>query len=145
MKLKNNEPCPACGRFANRGVTIDALILRKDKILLIKRAAEPFKGFWALPGGYVEWDETTEEAVQREVEEEVGLSVTSLKFIGLYSNPKRHPKQCIDLAYAVETEGEVKAGDDAADYEWKSIQNLPDLALDHRHIIDDYLKSCAIN
>jgi 8-oxo-dGTP diphosphatase len=142
MNLKNNEPCSVCGRFANRGVTIDALILREDKILLIKRGAEPFRGFWALPGGYVEWDETVENAVKREVAEELGLSVKSLKFIGLYSDPKRHPKQCIDLAYVVETEGEIKTGDDAISYEWKSIQDLPELAFDHRKIIDDYLKSC---
>jgi len=94
-------------------VTIDALIIKDNKILLIKRGADPFKGFWGTPGGYVEWDETVEDAVKREVKEELGLDTTSLKFVGLYSAPERHPKQCINVAYTVTVEGEPKSGDDA--------------------------------
>ena|SRR6185369_10896059 len=139
MELKNNEPCPNCGRFANRGVTIDAVIARDGKILLIKRGVEPFKGFWALPGGYVEWDETVEDAVKREVLEETGLTVKSLKLIGVYSNPRRHPRQCIDVAYAAEIEGEVVAGDDATEFKWESIKNISELAFDHGKIVNDYL------
>jgi 8-oxo-dGTP diphosphatase len=140
MKLKNNEPCPECGRFANRGVTIDALIIKEEKILLIKRNEEPFKGFWALPGGYVEWNERVEDAVRREVSEEVGLKVKSLDFIGIFSDPKRHPNQCIDVAYLAEAEGDIRPGDDAAECKWESIDSLPDLAADHKKIIDYYLK-----
>lgn len=139
MELKNNESCPQCGRFANRGTTIDAVIIKGGKVLLIKRGVEPFKDFWALPGGYVEWDETVEGAVKREVSEELGLSVKTLEFIGLYSDPKRHPRQCIDMAYAVEVEGDVNVGDDAVDWKWESINSLPALAFDHKQIIDDYL------
>ena len=140
MELKNNEPCQICGRYANRGVTIDAVIMRNDKILLIKRGVEPFKGFWALPGGYVEWDETIEDAVKREVIEETGLSVKSLKMIGIYSDPKRHPRQCIDVAYAAEVEGEIKIGDDATEFRWEDLKNIPKLAFDHNDIVEDYLK-----
>lgn len=140
MQLKNNEPCPVCGRFANRGTTIDAVIEREGKILLIKRGAEPFKDFWALPGGYVEWGETVEDATRREVKEETGLGVKSLKLIGVYSDPKRHPRQCIDMAYAVEVEGEVKVGDDAVEYKWESINDISDLAFDHDQIVLDYIK-----
>jgi 8-oxo-dGTP diphosphatase len=145
MQLKNNEPCTSCGRFANRGVTIDAVIVRENKILLIKRGTEPFEGFWALPGGYVEWDETVEEAVKREVVEETGLVAESLKMIGVYSSPDRHPKQCIDVAFAVEglsaeEAEEPKAGDDAIEIEWFDVDNLPTLAFDHEKIIRDYLR-----
>lgn len=140
MQLKNNEPCPSCGRYANRGLTIDAIIVRDGKILLIKRGAEPFKGFWALPGGYVDWDETVEDAVRREVAEETGLMVTSLELIGVFSKPERHPKQCIDVAFAVETMGEPKAGDDAVEIGWFGIKNLPPLAFDHEKIIRDFLE-----
>jgi len=143
MKLKNNEPCPECGRFANRGVTIDALIIRDDKILLIKRNAEPFKGFWALPGGYVDWDEKVEDTVKREVLEEVSLNLISLDLIGIFSDPRRHPKQCIDIAYFVEAEGNVKAGDDASEYKWVAIDNLPELAFDHKKIIGYYLENSS--
>jgi 8-oxo-dGTP diphosphatase len=143
MKLKKNEPCPKCGRFANRGVTIDALIIRDDKILLIKRNAEPFKGFWALPGGYVDWNETIEDAAKREVFEETNFKVKSLALVGIFSNPERHPKQCIDIAYLVETEGEVRVGDDAIEFRWESIDNLPKLAFDHKKIIEHYLEGVS--
>lgn len=140
MVLSNNEQCPECGRFNNRGSSIDAVIVSDDKILLIKRGANPFKGFWALPGGYVEWDESTEEAVIREVQEEIGVVVESSKLIGVYSSPNRHPKQVIDMAYAVTISGSPKAGDDALEYEWFLLNDLPtELAFDHEIIIGDYL------
>jgi 8-oxo-dGTP diphosphatase len=141
MKKKNNESCPECGRFANRGVTVDALIIKEEKILLIKRNAEPFKGFWALPGGYVDWNERVEDAIKREVSEEVGLDVKSLNFVGVFSDPKRHPKQCINVAYVAEAEGDIKPGDDAIECKWESIDSLPELAFDHKKIIDYYLKN----
>ncbi|MFA7209102.1 MAG: NUDIX hydrolase [Parcubacteria group bacterium] len=140
MELSNDEQCPECGRFNNRGVSIDAVIIKDDRILFIKRGANPFKGFWALPGGYVEWDESTEESVIREVKEELGVAVESIKLIGVYGKPNRHPKQVIDMAYAVTISGSPKAGDDALGYEWFPLDGLPDeLAFDHKIIIGDYL------
>lgn len=63
MSLNNNEPCPVCGRYANRGVSIDAVILKYNKVLLIQRGVEPNKGLWGTPGGYVGWDESSEYTV----------------------------------------------------------------------------------
>ncbi|MDP1834026.1 MAG: NUDIX hydrolase [Candidatus Moranbacteria bacterium] len=141
MELSNNERCPECGRFNNRGTSIDAMIVNDDKILLIKRGANPFKGFWALPGGYVEWDESAEEAVGREVKEELGVIVESSNLIGVYSSPNRHPKQVIDMAYVVTISGSPKAGDDALEFEWYFFNDLPaELAFDHKKIIEDYLE-----
>lgn len=140
MNLKSNEPCPSCGRYANRGLTIDAVIVRDGKILLIKRGNEPFKNFWALPGGYVDWDETVEDAVKREVAEETGLMVTKLELIGVFSKPERHPKQCVSVAYVTQTNREVKVGDDATEFQWASLDKLPELAFDHKMIIEKYLK-----
>ena len=117
-KLSNNEPCPSCGRFANRGVTIDAVIIKNSKILLIKRGVEPFKGYWGTPGGYVGWDETIDDAVKREVKEELGVNVISWKQLDVLSDPNRHPKQCIDIPYLVEIEGNPQVGDDADEYKW---------------------------
>lgn len=140
MELSNSEQCPECGRFNNRGTSIDAVIVVDDKILLIKRGSNPFKGFWALPGGYVEWDESVEETVKREVQEELGVIVESSKLIGVYSKPNRHPKQVINMAYAVKITGSLKAGDDAMVYKWFLFDSLPDeLAFDHKIIINDYL------
>ena len=138
--LPNNQPCPHCGRYNNRAATIDAIIIRENKILLIKRGLEPFKNYWGLPGGYVDWNETLEDAVKREVKEEVGADVISLKQMGIYSNPKRHPQQTIDISYEVEIEGEIKAGDDAKKFKWFNLNELPELAFDHKKIIEDYRK-----
>ena len=124
----------------NRGVSVDGVILRGKTILLIKRGNEPFKDYWALPGGYVDWNETTEEAVAREVMEETGLKVISTKLIDVYSSPDRHPKQVINIAYAVETSGEPMAADDALEFKWFPIAELPaQLAFDHIKIIRDSL------
>jgi 8-oxo-dGTP diphosphatase len=139
-KLPNNKPCPHCGRYNNRRVAVDALIFQNNKILLIKRAVEPFKGFWALPGGGIDFDETAEEALQKEVIEETGLKLLSAKFLHIYTDPKRDPKQVITLSYYVEAEGQPKAGDDAKEYRWFDLQKLPELAFDHKKIIEDYLK-----
>lgn len=132
--------CSQCGEHKNRGVSVDAVVIRGKKILLIKRGNEPFKDHWALPGGYVDWNETTEEAVAREVMEETGLKVISSSLVGVYSAPSRHPKQVINLAYRVETSGEPQAADDALEFKWFSIADLPsELAFDHSKIIRDSL------
>ncbi|MDD5251382.1 MAG: NUDIX hydrolase [Patescibacteria group bacterium] len=136
--LKPNEPCPDCGRYQNRALTIDAVMVRDGKILLIKRAAKPYKDFWALPGGYVEQNETVEDAVRREVTEETGLAVKNLKLIGLFSSPSRHPKQAVSAAYTVEVDGEVVVGDDATEFQWAPLTELPPLAFDHGEIIETY-------
>jgi 8-oxo-dGTP diphosphatase len=144
--LKRDEVCPHCGRFANRGVSVDAVIIKDDRVLLIQRGVEPNKGFWGTPGGYVEWDESTEDTVRREVEEETGLKVKRVRLIGVYSLPDRHPKQVINVLYIAEVEDdEPKAGDDAQDIRWFLLDSLPEqMALDHRQNIADarrFLKS----
>ena len=140
--LKNNEQCPHCKRYANRGVSIDAVIIKDNQILLIQRGLEPNKGFWGTPGGYVEWDESAEDTVKREVKEETDLDVLETKLVGVYSSPSRHPKQVINLVYAVTVaEGKAKQGDDAMDIKWFSLNELPDqMALDHRQNIEDARK-----
>jgi 8-oxo-dGTP diphosphatase len=139
--LPNNKPCAHCGRYKNRRIAIDALIIRDNKILLVKRAVEPFKDFWALPGGGIDFDETAEEALQHEVLEETGLKLLSAKFIHIYTDPARDPKQVITLSYYTETEGEPKAGDDAKEYKWFDVNNVPKLGFDHNQIINDYLET----
>jgi len=104
--LDKNQPCPECGRFANRGISIDAVIVKGEKILLIQRGVEPNKGYWGTPGGYVDWDESSEDVVKREVQEETGLEVTNTTLIGVYSSPDRHPKQVINIVYLTEVKDE---------------------------------------
>jgi 8-oxo-dGTP diphosphatase len=140
--MENQKPCPHCGKYNNRGVSVDAVIINDGKILLVRRGDDPFKGYWALPGGYVEWDESIEETVKREAEEETGLHVKTLKLIGVYGSPKRHPKQVINVAYLINGyNGELSHGDDAKDAKWFALDMLPpDLAFDHYEIIQDAMK-----
>ena len=120
-------------------LTIDAIIKRKDgSIVLVKRKNEPFKGMHALPGGFVEYGETVEQAVLREVKEETGLEVKILKLLGVYSDPKRDPRgHTVAVAFlCAEESGELRAGDDAAGA--SSFKEIPDkLAFDHRKILKE--------
>ncbi|MCX6730701.1 MAG: NUDIX hydrolase [Candidatus Roizmanbacteria bacterium] len=139
--LSHDQPCPHCGRYDNRGVSIDAFIIKDEKILLVKRGCEPDKGKWATPGGYIGWDESAEDAVVREVKEETGLTVTRVRFFKVYTLPSRHPKQVITLAYIVDVENMTATkGDDADEVKWFELNNLPTpLAFDHEKNIKEVI------
>jgi 8-oxo-dGTP diphosphatase len=140
--LPKNQPCSHCGRFANRGISVDAVIIKDNKVLLIQRGVEPDKDLWGIIGGYVGWDESTEDAVKREVREETNLDVAGIKLVGVYSSPNRHPQQAINVVYLVDiADGELKHGDDALNAEWIPLDKLPEkMALDHRQSIQDARK-----
>ena len=142
LDLAQYEPCPYCGRYANRGVSIDAVIINGGKVLLIQRGVEPNKGFWGTPGGYIEWDESAEETVKREVKEETNLDAEDVRLVSVHSEPTRHPHQVINLVFLVKVkEGEVKHGDDAQDAKWFDLDKLPDqMALDHKRNIQEVMK-----
>ena len=123
-------------------VTVDVVIfsLRDSdlKVLLIRRAAPPFKGKWAIPGGYVHPDEALDEAAQRELEEETGLPDVYLEQLYTFGAPKRDPRgRVITVAYfaLVSDDVTVRAGDAAAEAAWHSVYDLPDLAFDHDEIL----------
>jgi len=122
-------------------VAVDGVLIKNGKILLIKRKNEPFKDKWALPGGFVEYGERVEDAVLREFQEEVGIKAKIKKLLGVYSEPDRDPRgHVISVVFLLEAEGEPKAGDDAADAKFFSLNNLPPLAFDHEKIIKDAIK-----
>lgn len=109
-----------------------------DGIILIKRKNPP-EG-WALPGGFVDYGETLEEAAGREAKEETGLDIKISRQFHSYSDPSRDPRQhTISTVFLAEAAGEAKAGDDAAEYGIFRKDNLPDkIAFDHRKILNDY-------
>lgn len=108
---------------------------------MIKRRGVPFIGFWAIPGGHLDFNETAEEGVAREIKEETNLTVNYVKLFGIYSTPERDPRQIVSAIYLVKTKGVPKAGDDAADFKWFPLNKLPNkLAFDHKKILSDYLK-----
>jgi len=123
-------------------VTVDAVIFRKTKgdheLLLIKRKNDPFKGKWALPGGFVDEGEDLIVAAQRELLEETGLKVTQLEQLGAFGKPGRDPRQhTVSIAYTgfAEENAEVSGADDADEAKWFSVKNLPELAFDHADIV----------
>jgi len=109
------------------------------QILLIQRANEPFKGMWALPGGFVEEGEDLPDAAARELEEETGLRPAVMDQLGAWGTPGRDPRgrvvSAVYVAVAGARAGEVKGGDDAANAEWHSLDSLPALAFDHEEIV----------
>ena len=130
-------------KYPRPALTADVVVITKEetpRVLLIERGGEPFKGCWAFPGGFMEMDETTEQCAMRELQEETGLSITTLHQIGAYSKVDRDPRgRTITVAYLaiVDTAIEATAQDDAAKAEWFPIDDLPPLAFDHADIMRD--------
>ena len=119
-------------------LTVDAVIILNGKIVLIKRKNPPYQGMFALPGGFVDIGETTEEATAREVLEETGLLIEIIKLLGVYSAPLRDPRgHTVTVCYLVLGRGNPKADSDAEDIELFDVTDLPKLAFDHNMIIDD--------
>lgn len=136
-----------CYDYPRPAVSADCIIFDKSKghlsILLVERKNGPFKGMWALPGGFIEEDETVDYGALRELKEETGLDLEMEQF-RVYSEPDRDPRgRIITIAFLAVTEKvnlEPIAGDDAKNVKWFSISELPLLAFDHKKIIEDALK-----
>lgn len=120
-------------------LTVDVVIELEGGVVLIKRKNEPFKGKWAIPGGFVERGETVEQAALREAKEETGLKVELDELVGVYSDPERDPRgHVVSICFSAEgIEGELKAATDAA--EVRIFEEIPwnDLAFDHKEILKD--------
>ena len=112
---------------------------RRGRVVLIKRGNPPFQGVHALPGGFVDVDETVEQACRREFREETGLIVNQLHLVGVYSKPDRDPRgHSVSVAFATVIPGaKPKAGDDARSAAWTSRWRTLELAFDHAEILDD--------
>jgi len=130
----------------NIEVTVDAIVFGYSKekgvsILLIKRKYDPFKGSWAIPGGFVLEEESLEEAVARELQEETGVKINYLEQLYTFGKPNRDPrKRIISVAYfglvkATQFE-KLNATTDAEDAQWFNFKQLPSLAFDHQKILN---------
>lgn len=119
----------------------DSVLIEAGKVLLIRRATEPFKGEWALPGGRIDKDETPEECVRREMREETSLEVEPVSMIGLYSHAGWKPAGKISAAFLVKkTGGNLKAGPEALEVAWFPMGSLPKLCANHGSILADAVR-----
>jgi 8-oxo-dGTP diphosphatase len=126
-------------RKSGPSLAVDAIILEDEAVVLVKRKNPPYRGMWALPGGFVEYGETVEDAVKREVAEETGLAVEIVKLAGVYSDPKRDPRgHTVSVVFLCKKiGGELAADSDAADACVFALTKLPHLAFDHEKIIEE--------
>jgi len=141
--MKEGLSCPHCGRLVYRHrnpiPTVDIIIEVDDRgIILIKRAKEPFG--WAIPGGFVDYGESLEDAARREAREETSLKVELLRQFGAYSAPDRDPRHhTISVVFLARAQGKPEARDDALEVGVFTEEDLPSpLAFDHAKILADY-------
>jgi 8-oxo-dGTP diphosphatase len=137
--------------YPRAALTVDAIVIATEpegySILLIKRGNDPFKGLWALPGGFVSMDETLEQACLRELREETGLDLVKMEQFRVFDAIDRDPRhRTISLAFraSLPAKWDVKGGDDAAVAQWFPVNALPSLAFDHEEIIAQFLASSSL-
>lgn len=126
-------------------LTVDVIIrLSEDTLVLVRRGKPPYEGSWAIPGGFVEYGETVEEAARREALEETGLEVELEGLLGVYSDPSRDPRgHTVSICFIAAASGRPVGGSDAAEARVFHIEDIPrdNLAFDHSRILDDFIKS----
>jgi 8-oxo-dGTP diphosphatase len=133
---------PFCYDYPRPGVTVDVVIVTREprrRVLLIRRKNDPYAGMWAVPGGFVEMDESLEDAAARELREETGVAVAQLEQLHTFGDPKRDPRgRTISIAYLAEVDpGQLnpQAADDAAEVGWHDLETPPPLAFDHDQML----------
>ncbi|MFI2743640.1 NUDIX hydrolase [Zhouia sp. PK063] len=125
-------------------LSVDAVVFGYEEgnisVLLIKRKYEPFKGKWAIPGGFVLFNESLESAVERELFEETGIKINYLEQLYTFGNPERDPRgRVVSVAYFGLVRPDtfkIFASTDAEQVQWFSINKLPELSFDHKEILN---------
>ena len=131
-------------------MTVDIFIFNDNhEFILIKRKNDPYKDCWALPGGFVDYGETTEHAAVREAKEETSIDIESVKLFNVYSDPDRDPRRhTVSVLYLAHGNfDDAKADDDAKDigvYSFDDLEEL-DIAFDHRKILNEVKNSLENN
>lgn len=134
--------------FEKPSVTVDVIIFTVSegelKVLLVKRDLEPFKGKWAIPGGFVRIEESLHEAAKRELEEETGVKDVYLEQLYTFGDPKRDPRgRVITVSYLALIHSDkikLKAATDVSEAKWFPVKDVPFLAFDHKKILSYALK-----
>lgn len=129
-------------QYPRPAVTVDAILVSSARtVLLIERGREPYKGKWALPGGFIDMDESLETACLRELQEETGITINEVnqfKAFGAVNRDPRHRTISVVFYAFVGAEQPAQAGDDAAEAKWFPLDELPELAFDHGQILAEF-------
>ena len=132
-------------QYPRAALTVDAIVYVTEPesiwVLLIKRGKDPFKDKWALPGGFIDMDETLEEACKRELFEETGMKVEAMTQFKAFDAINRDPRhRTISVVFTVQLNEkvQVEGGDDAALAEWFPVTEFPELAFDHQQILEQF-------
>lgn len=129
-------------KYPMPSLTTDIILIKNDSILLIKRKNNPYKDCWAFPGGFVEKDEDLVDGAKRELLEETSIKDIELKQFKAFGKPFRDPRGwTVTVVFYgfLQSEVEIKAMDDAKEIGWHSLKNLPQLAFDHKEILEEFL------
>jgi len=122
-------------------IAVDGVLFKDGSVLMVKRVQEPYKGYWAVPGGFVEYKEKLEHAIVREVKEESGLNVKTKGIVGIYADPNRDPRgHVISICFLLKLAGgKIKTSDETSDV--KFFKKLPGkISLDYRKMIKNAKK-----
>ena len=132
----------ACYKYPRPALTVDAVVFKNENdktfVLLIQRKNPPYQNKWALPGGFVDMDETLEATAARELMEETGIADVQLQQLHAFSSLERDPRgRNVSVVFwgILQSEKSPLAGDDAADARWFSLDDLPPLAFDHQEVL----------
>lgn len=141
---------PHSYEYPRPALTVDCVIFGKEeneelKVLLIRRGKEPFQGQWAFPGGFVNENETVENAAQRELVEETHFNSEQLQQFGVFSEPGRDPRGwVVSVAFCTIVnvkDTSIQADDDAADAQWVPLTQIREMAFDHKKILEKALET----
>ena len=142
---KENRPtCPEghFTRYDNPVAAAAAFIRHNNEYLIIKRADEPRKGWWDLPGGFLEYDETAEEALLREIKEETQLQNLSIEeFVGAFPGSYAGIQKVLDLVYVISSNNrDITLSNENSEYKWVSLEEIPELAFEDLNAARDLLR-----
>ncbi|MBX8631158.1 MAG: NUDIX hydrolase [Thermoplasmata archaeon] len=133
-------------RWKSPSVAADSLMIHRGRLLLVRRGHEPYRGFYALPGGIMDDDETLEECAIRELFEETGIKGKVRQLLTVLSDPERDPRvRMVSAVYLVDfVGGRLKAGDDASSAAFFPLDSIPPLAFDHGQVVSRYIREAVL-
>ncbi|MCK4968013.1 MAG: NUDIX hydrolase [Candidatus Aenigmarchaeota archaeon] len=144
--MVTSRKCSIQKRFPR--LAVDGIITKNKEILLVKRNVYPFRGYWTLPGGHIEYGETVEQAIGREIKEELNLTIKIKQLIGIFSGPRRDPRyHLISISYWLQIiSGNIRLNQEANQFAYFPLNKLPPkIGADHRQIIEQFKKQYIKN